>query len=143
MNELNSDVLSHIFSNLNNTKDLLNIRIVSKYFYSFFEKKIPFYIEEKKIGYILLKENIIWVNLKQKKLKEIIFKKYGVIETLIYDYKIFNTKINYNLPGKINKNVYQNYLVKKTEFDIDKNKIKEESIGWYLGTNATPDCVIS
>jgi hypothetical protein len=83
------------------------------------------------------------MNLEKKKLKEIIFKKYGVIETLIYDYKIFNTKINYNLPGKINKNVYQNYLVKKTEFDIDKNKIKEESIGWYLGTNATPDCVIS
>ena len=83
------------------------------------------------------------MNLEKKKLKEIIFKKYGVIETVIYDYKIFNTKINYNLPRKICKSKYQNYLIKKTEFDIDKNKIKEESVGWYLGTNGTPACIIS
>lgn len=143
MEVLHNDALKYIFQHLNSNNDILNIRLVCKKFYLIFEKKIPYYRNNNRIGNIFLSENIIWMNLEKKKLKEIIFKKYGVIETLIYDYKIFNTKINYNLPGKINKNVYHNFLVKKTEFDIDKNKIKEESVGWYLGTNGTPACVIS
>tara|TARA_A100001015_G_C15011228_1_gene723186 strand:+ start:1720 stop:2151 length:432 start_codon:yes stop_codon:yes gene_type:complete len=143
MNELNSDVLNHIFANINNTKDILNIRMVSKYFYSFFEKKIPFYIEGKKIGYILLKENIIWVNLKQKKLKEIIFKKYGNIKTKIYEHKIFKNKTDYNLPFNIEKRDYQNYFIKNTSIDLKKNEITQTTQSWHANFQGTPACIIS
>lgn len=143
MEILHIDAFKSIFKFLNSTNDILNLRLVCKNFYFIFEKKIPFYFNKKRIGNIFLKENIIWMTMEKKKIKEIIFKKYGVIETKIYDYKIFNTRINYDLPLKINKNVYKNYEVKKTEFDIDKNKIKEEHYGWYMGTNGTPACNIS
>ena len=58
MEALHYDALSCIFKNINSTNDILNIRLVCKNLYNHFEKKIPFYRNQKRIGNIFLTENI-------------------------------------------------------------------------------------
>jgi hypothetical protein len=143
MDNLPFEILDKIFENIKNTTDILNIRIVCKKFYQCYSNKIPFYKNNNLIGNIFLENNIYWKSLEDKLIKEIIFKKYGLIKINIKNHNIFDTVVEYNLPNNINKRQYKHHLINHTDIDLKKNLIKTHTKNILVGYDGIPYCVIS
>jgi hypothetical protein len=143
MDNLSFDILNLIFKKLDKTDDFLSIRLVCKTFNSYFKDIIPFYFNQQYIGNIILKNNIIWYDFNKKKFKEIIFKKYAVVEVKVYNYKYFKKTVSYNLPKTITKNEFQNYSYKNTKIDLDNDKIDIRNQSLFNSSNGIPSCIIS
>ena len=143
MDKLSFDILNLIFKKLDKTDDFLSIRLVCKTFNSYFKDKIPFYFNQQYIGNVILKNNIIWYDLNKKKIKEIIFKKYAVVEVKVHNYKYFKKTASYNLPKSIIKNEFQNYSYKNTKIDLDNDKIDIKNQSVFISSNGNTTCIIS
>ena len=117
LNDLPEELLEIIIKNLNNNKDIYNIRLTNKLCYNLL-KDIPYYRNNIHIYDIKFKENnIYWYNIiTHNNDKIIIFKPYGGV--YIYNY-------NHNMKNYIfNTRKIQTY---KTEF-INKNQINNRCI---------------
>jgi len=131
--DLPIDLIKIILDYLKTSKDILNLRLTNKSFYTIY-KNIPIFRNNIKIYEIVLKENnITWYKSNSNiKVKEIIFKPYGGIEinNLVYtdDNIINNYDYSFNLPYnliKVKKD--KKYNIKHTH-NIINNEYKTEII---------------
>ena len=143
MDNLPFEILNLILKKIDKTEDYLNLRLVSKTFNQHFKNNIPFYFNQKYIGNIILKNNIIWYDLNKNKIKEIIFKKYAVVEVKVHNYKYFKKTARYNLPKTITKTEFQSYAYKNTKIDLETDKINIKNQSLFISSNGNPACVIS
>ena len=122
---INNDTLKLILTYITSNKDILNIRLISKLFYKYYKKIIPYYISNNYFCDIYLNDNsIIW---KSNDIihKKIIFENYGSIKYEI-DNIIFKKKYNYNLPNNIEYIHYKSkYLTDSLTYNM-KNKMLEK-----------------
>lgn len=126
------ELLLNVIRFVDKTKYHLNLRLVNKQLYSFYDK-IPFYKDNKHLANIFISlTSISWrsIQKEQKLLKEIIFGNYGKVNINTYDRKIFKTKDNiiYNLPNSIKKYNYESRCLVTNTFDVKNYKIETKTI---------------
>ena len=124
--DLPDDLIILIINNINNTKDIFNLRLTNKQFYKNL-KTLPIYKKKKHVYDVTLKDNIIhWYNLKTKKKdKEIVFKPFGGITIINYNgYNNYDYK--FNLPYNFTKIKKDKSFIRKYKYNIINNKYSAE-----------------
>ena len=111
LNNLPEELLEIIIKNLNNNKDIYNIRLTNKLCYNLL-KDIPYYRNNIHIYDIKFKENNIkWYKLKSNVIdKQVIFKSYGGV--YIDDYSINRKNYLFNTPSR---KIYNTEYIKKNK----------------------------
>ena len=141
METLPNEVKYIIFEKINDTRTILSLRATCKDFYSYF-RDIPLFKDKKKQAKIVFNDDkIVWIALKDNKLiKEVVFKKYGEIKTILHRPFYFNNaiSINCNLPKEI-KISKQNHKVKKESII----EVRSQTVTTREISLVPPHCVIS
>lgn len=120
------EMIEAIIKSVRDTKTILSLRKVDRFFYSRL-RTVPIYEYNKKIGYFGLNNTKFTMFMNNKLQREITFSKYG--EYIYKEYHHGLAKIVESKPLKTKLRDYTNpRLIETTEYDILKSEKKTTSI---------------